>query len=361
LGLSPVARALARAVEAEPIPAVVVGLVHGHVTGFFRELATRPELRLVGVQDPAPALRAGRAAKHNLDASLLFADLDQMLQQTRPRVAFVFTNTQDHLEVVRACARRGVHVMVEKPLAVSVADGRAMASAAQRAKVHLLVNYETTWRPAHAEAAQIARDRARMGELRKIVSMDGHTGPKEIGVEPEFLEWLGDPRRNGGGALYDFGCYGANVMTHLMDGARPLSVTAITQQIKPDVYPRVDDEATILLAYPRAQGIIQASWNWPVGRKDLEIYGQRGFVFTSGTDKLRVRLPDPASGGKAADTARTAAPLPAGHRSPLEHMVAVLRGQTRPSPLASLENNLIVTEILDAARRAAKMGRTVRL
>ena len=83
-------------------------------------------------------------------------------------------------------------------------------------------------------------------------------------VSPEFLDWLLDPVRNGGGALTDFGCYGANLMTWLMRGQRPRSVTALTQHLKTDpVYARVDDEATIVLDYPTAQAIIQASWNWP--------------------------------------------------------------------------------------------------
>ena len=72
--------------------------------------------------------------------------------------------------------------------------------------------------------------------------------------QPEFLAWLNDPKLNGGGALYDFGCYGADLMTWLMDGQRPISVTATTQQIKPDIYPRVDDEATIILTYPKGAG-----------------------------------------------------------------------------------------------------------
>src|SRR3981189_3790792 len=80
-------------------------------------------------------------------------------------------------------------------------------------------------------------------------------------------------------------------MTWLVDGQRPQTVTAVTQQIKPDVYPRVDDEATIVLTYPHAQAIIQASWNWPFSRKDMEVYGQRGYAITVGRDAVRVRLP----------------------------------------------------------------------
>ena len=130
----------------------------------------------------------------------------------------------------------------------------------------------------------LLKERKAAGEIRKMVAMDGHNGPKAINVQPEFLDWLSDPVRNGAGALFDFGCYGANLMTWMMDNQRPLAVTAITQQFQPEVYPRVDDEATILLEYPHAQGIIQASWNWPFGRKDFEVYGDHGLAIATGGD-----------------------------------------------------------------------------
>ncbi|WP_317196170.1 Gfo/Idh/MocA family protein [Hymenobacter siberiensis] len=60
-------------------------------------------------------------------------------------------------------------------------------------------------------------DRA-LGDIRKMVAHDGHQGPKEIGVNAEFLAWLTDPVQNDGGALPDFGCYGADLMTWLMQG-----------------------------------------------------------------------------------------------------------------------------------------------
>ena len=152
-----------------------------------------------------------------------------------------------------------------------------------------MVNYETTWYPANHEAYSLVHEKNAIGALRKIVVHDGHSGPKEIGCLAAFLEWLTDPVLNGGGALTDFGCYGADLITWLMKGQRPTSVFAVTQQIKPRIYPQVDDEATIVLTYPEAQAIIQASWNWPFNRKDMEIYGQTGFVLVPQNNLLRVR------------------------------------------------------------------------
>jgi len=140
-----------------------------------------------------------------------------------------------------------------------------------------------------------------------------------------------------------------------MDGRRPDSVTAITQQIKPDVYPRVDDEATIILTYPRAQAIIQASWNWPFSRKDMEVYGQRGYAITVARDQLRMRLPEKA------EISADAKPLEKTKEDSVSYLRAVVLGGLKPDGQSSLETNLIVTEILDAARQSAATGKTVSL
>ncbi len=235
--------------------------------------------------------------------------------------------------------------MMEKPLAVSFEDAQAIAKAAKENAVAVLVNYETTWYRNTKDVYRIVRQNG-LGEIRKMVAHDGHRGPKEIGVGPEFLSWLTDPVLNGGGALMDFGCYGANLFTYLMDNQRPLTVTAITQHLKPQIYPCVEDEATIILTYPHAQGIIQASWNWPAGRKDLEIYGATASVCTVGRDLVRLRV------GDEPEKEMSSAPLDPPEDDPLAYLIAVVRGRQRPSGLSSLENNLIVNEILEAARRS---------
>jgi len=185
--------------------------------------------------------------------------------------------------------------------------------------------------------------------------MDGHQGPQEIGVGPEFFAWLTDPVKNGAGALFDFGCYGANLMTWMMDNQPPLAVTALVQTIKPRIYAHVDDQASVLLDYPKAQGIIEASWNWPFNRKDFEVYGETGYAVATGGDALRVRLP----GGQ--EESRKLGALPPDERDSISYLTAVVRGRRPASGLSSLENNLIVIEILDAARESARTGKTILL
>jgi predicted dehydrogenase len=332
----------------------IVGLVHGHVSGFFSQSLTRTDIQVVGIFEPERQIFLAYQKQFHLDQALLFTNLEEMLQQTRPQAVLVYTNTLDHRKVIEACSRRGIHVMVEKPLAVSMEDARAIAQSAKQGGIHVLVNYETTWYPSNRAAYDLIHEKA-IGEIRKAVIHDGHRGPTEIGVQPEFLSWLTDPKLNGGGALFDFGCYGADLMTWFMDGQRPDTVTAVTQHFKPDVYPRVDDEATIVLTYPKAQAIIQASWNWPFGRKDVEVYGQTGYAITVGNKDLHVRL------GSKEEEQLTAKPLAPPNDDSLTYLQAVLSGQVRSVGPSSLETNLVVTEILDAARRSAASGKTVRL
>jgi predicted dehydrogenase len=197
-------------------------------------------------------------------------------------------------------------------------------------------------------------DERQIGDIRKIVVHDGHKGPNEIGVNIEFLDWLTDPKENGGGALTDFGCYGANLITWLLKGERPVAVMAVTQQIKPEIYPKVDDEATIILEYPGRTGIIQASWNWPFNRKDMEIYGQTGYVFSENRTDLRIKLKEDEPEFKEKLSERTSP-----YDDPFSFLAAVVKGKIGipPNDLSSLQNNMIVMEILEAAKNSAKSGK----
>jgi predicted dehydrogenase len=340
--------------QGAPLRVALAGLAHGHAFGFFDQFQKRADLQVIGIAEADQQLAAQFQKKYGLASNIFYSDLEEMLKATHPQAVLAYTNTFDHRRVVEICARYGIPVMMEKPLAVSLEDALAIEKAAHAGKIQVLVNYETTWYRSNQAAYYVAHDKS-IGEIRKIVVHDGHSGPKEIGVGPEFLAWLVDPKLNGAGALFDFGCYGADLATWLMDGHRPDSVTAVTQQIKPDIYPRVDDEATIILTYPHAQAIIQASWNWPFSRKDMEVYGQTGYAITVGRDSLRVRLP-----GKE-EASVDSPPLPRTNEDSVSYLRAVLLDGAKPDVLSSLETNVFVTEILDAAKRSAASGKTILL
>jgi predicted dehydrogenase len=328
----------------------VAGLVHPHAGDVLKMLRrARADIQVVGVSEPIKEVRADFVSK-GVNPALVFPDEAEMIEKTHPQAVVIYSTTYDHRSAVEVAARYGVHAMMEKPLAVSMADAHAMASAARKGNIHLLVNFVTNWYASNAAAYELLHDGS-IGAARKIIVKDGHSSPRPLSGP---YGWIVDPKLNGGGALFDFGCYGANLSTWLMDGQRPTSVTAVTQTFKPDIYPRVDDEATIILTYPKAQAILQPSWNWPFDRKDMEVYGETGYAITVGTDALRVRKT-----GQPEEQVSLAG-LPPPQNDPLLYLKAVVDGVT-PSGPASLAINMIATEILDAARESARTGKMISL
>ena len=353
------ALALACRLGAEPAaPAVrlaIVGLVHDHARGFIPGLAGRGDVELVGIVEPDPELAGRYAAQFHLAKALFFPSIAALVASTKVDAVAAFTSTRDHRRVVEALAPLGIDVMMEKPMAVSSADARAMAAAAKKGGIELVVNYETTWYRSNQAAYGAVHGSGAVGPIRRIVVHDGHQGPVAIGCSPAFLGWLTDPVEDGGGASMDFGCYGADLATWLLDGARPTSVLAVFQHLQPAVYPRVEDEATIVLTYPGTLAILQASWNWPYGRKDMEVYGSEGALFVPNRDTVTLKR------GEARETALDAPALPEEQSNPVSYLVAVARGKLKPAGLSSAETNLIVCEILDAARESARTGRRIDL
>jgi len=338
-----------------PVKFAIMGLTHDHAGGFIPNTLRRKDIQLVGIVETNTDLVARYGERYHLPANFFYPSLKALIAHTNIDAVATFTSTYDHLAVAKNCAALGVRVMMmEKPLAVDLKQGQAMADIANQKGMQMIVNYETTWYSANQAAYTLVHDQV-IGDLRRIVVHDGHWGPRELGCSSNFLAWLTDPVLNGGGALMDFGCYGADLMTWLMDGARPTSVMAVTQHIKPEVYPKVEDEATIIVTYPKAQGIIQASWNWPYNRKDMEIYGQTGYVLVPKNDTLRILK------NRGTETEQTVPGLKGAQADPLSYLAAVVRGEIKPGGLSSLSVNLAVMEILDAARKSAQTGRRVDL
>ena len=233
-----------------------------------------------------------------------------------------------------------------------------MARLARQHRIHLLTNYETSWYPSLHEAYRLVRTENLLGPLRKVVAHTGHRGPREIGVNQEFLEWLTDPVQNGGGAVTDFGCYGINLMNWLTNNRRPTSVTCVLRNMKPAIYPHVDDDATIIIDYPQQQAIVQASWNWPISRKDLEIYGTNGQVICHDQARIELRTDDNAA-ARQLNPAQLVAP----YDDPFAFLAAVVAEKVKPtaSNPSALANNLLVVEILDAAKQSASQRQSIAL
>lgn len=334
----------------------VAGIVHGHSAWIFNR-ANKGDIDFVGIYEPNKEVVAKYKQRYKLKDELFFDDLEKMLDQTHPEGVAAFGPIADHIKVVRACAPRKIHVMVEKPLATSPKDAQEMNALAKKYDIKVLTNYETSWYSSNQHLMKL-KNEGKLGDIKKIMVNDGHQGPKEIGVSNEFFEWLTDPIKNGAGALTDFGCYGANLSTWMMNGQRPISVTAITHQNKPQIYPKVEDEATIILQYPSSQTIIQGSWNWTFARKDMEVYGTKGYAVAVNKTQIRQRFNE-----KDAEETLNLSPRPAPYEDPFDVFAQTIRGkiQLEANDLYELPNNLLVVEILEAAKKSAQTGKTVKL
>ncbi|MCK5465603.1 MAG: Gfo/Idh/MocA family oxidoreductase [Bacteroidales bacterium] len=344
------------AVGQERVRIGIAGLSHSHVIPLLRNL-DRDDIQIVGIAENDPDLSRRYAEKYNFDRDLLFESLDEMLEQTKPEGVITFTSIFDHFKVVEACAPRGIHVMVEKPLAVNIRHANAMSELSKEHGILVLTNYETSWYQSNYAGLEMISE-GEIGELRKIIVYDGHKGPKEINVNSEFLEWLTDPVLNGGGAVTDFGCYGADLITWIMKGEKPISVFADLKQYKPDVYPSVDDDATIVLSYPTMEGVIHASWNWPFNRKDMHVYGTTGYIFIDDAETIRYRLDE-----KSEEMVKKVPSSDAPFNDPFAFFASAIRGviEVGPTDLSSPEINVTVVEILEAARESSKTGNKVKL
>jgi predicted dehydrogenase len=343
---------------AQPIRLAVAGITHDHVPWILGGNVNH-DVKLVAVYERDTSLWPLYIKRFHLDPKLFYSNLDKMLEEVKPTAVAAFGSINQHITVVEACAPRKIHVMVEKPLAVTREQAEKMVQLASANNIHLLTNYETSWYPTTEKTYQLVKDSGYIGKLTKAVFHHGHEGPKKIGVSKQFFNWLTDPVENGGGALIDFGCYGANIITYLMQDEEPVSVTAVTQNIQPEVYTKVDDEATIIVTYPSAQCIIQASWNWPFGRKDMEIYGDGGYVISLDKNNMRVRN----NRMKLEETRKVSTDDVNVYTDPFSYFADVINGKIKVPHYGvySLENNVRVVRILDAARESAKTGKTVKL
>lgn len=330
----------------------VAGLTHDHVHNIMHQFKTG-QVIIAGIAETDPQLIARYKKSYQLPDSLFYPNLSDLIAHTHPDAILAYNAIAEHLAVVETCAPKGISVMVEKPLATTVKDADRIAALARQYHIQVLTNYETTWYNTNQQIFEMVNLQHAIGDPRKMIVHDGHQGPKEIGCSPDFLNWLTDPVKNGGGAIRDFGCYGANLMTWLMHGQAPVAVIAVTHQIKPDLYPKVDDDATILLEYPSATGIIEASWNWPFGIKDWEVFGATGYLHALNDKVLEERTKQ----------AYDSIPVhPAAYRDNITYLADVLSGKTDPgNDLSSLPNNLIVVRILEAASRSARQGKRIAL
>jgi len=337
----------------KPLRLGIIGLVHDHVHWIFNK--NRENINLVGIVETNEKAIEKFKNRYHLPDSLFFTTYEALINKAKPEAVSAFTSTAKHLEVVAYFAPKGIPIMVEKPIAASFKEAKAIDSIQKKYSVPVITNYETSWYNSTYAAKSILEEQ-RIGVLTKIVFNTGHPGPMEIGCSPEFLEWLTDPIQNGGGALTDFGCYGANISTWITEGEKPISIMCLAKQTKSELYPKVDDDTTILIEYQKHQVLIQASWNWSHNRKDMQLYGTNGYIDCKNSTEMLVLEEE-----KKGPYRFTPPEIEKARKDPFEMLYEIVRFNKTLDPydVYSMENNLMVSKILSLAKLSAEKNRTV--
>jgi predicted dehydrogenase len=331
----------------------IVGLDHDHVWGLLRDLTGEPNAELVAIADAHTELVDQAKAKVPPTVKF-YSDYIKMLDEMKPDGVIVTTENDRHLEILRECAKRHIHYSTEKPLATTAADAREMERLANQAGIKVMVNYWNAWvAPTHALFHRVHDNQ--LGPVQRIIVRYGHQGPKEIGVSKYFADWLYDPVKNGGGAIMDFGCYGAEWAIWLK--GRPARVSAVTQKLKLEQHNAVDDDATIVLDYPDGTAIIEASWDWPYNMGQVQVFGPKGSLLATARD-LFSRSTGRQEANAALEGERVALDPPAREtNNPVSYFVDCIRNNKPIEDPLSMKLNVQVMEILDAARESARTGK----
>ena len=365
---------LALPVAAQEYKIAVVSMLHAHVWLHLGTMLEGKNARLVGVAETLPELlaRAKRTdqipqsqnTRPGVPENLFFADWKKMIDETKPDIVWAFTPTNEHVDVVRYCAPRGIHVMMEKPLAATYKEALEIQALAKKYNTLAMANYGSTWQASNY-AVKAAVDAGEIGPVWRLHAVQGSGGPGDPKTS-SFVSWLADPIKNGGGAMVDFGCYIVNWSLWLK--GMPESVYATANHLKPDLYPNVEDNATMILNYKDGVAILEASWDLPPAqRTGNEIYGLKGSIVGSAIRKAgqpgapRPATPQGGGRGQQQGDPLPVTPLPPERADPIAYMVDRIRHKQALDGPSALDLNVEVQEVLEAAKISIKTGKVVPL
>jgi scyllo-inositol 2-dehydrogenase (NADP+) len=332
----------------------VVGLVHSHVWGHLHTMVEGKVAKLVGVSEPNPELVA-EAKKAGVPDSLFFPDYRKMLDGAKPDIVWAFVENNRHLEVAKECASRHINLIFEKPLAANYAQAKEIKALAEKNNIRVMTNYQMAWWPANY-VAKAAVDKGEIGKVWRLHGIVGHGGPGSEGPRNKyFFEWLTDPEKNGAGALMDFGCY--NALWSLWYLGRPTAVYALVDHLRPERFPKVEDNADLVLSYPNGVGLFEGSWDLPRSYQDLELFGWGGSGDSGSIymehDKVELR-----KGKKSTELDLT--PLPEEASEPIAYMVSRMKANQPIEGLTAIDINVDVIHIIDLAKESVRTGKAVK-
>jgi predicted dehydrogenase len=325
----------------------VACLVHDHVWGDLSHWKAQPNATLITAGDIHPELC--ERAKGEFGLATTYGSWQAMLQTEGDNldIVHVAAPNSDHADIVEACAARGIHVVLEKPMAATLSQAQRMIEAARAAETTLMINWPSAWSPAFQELERRLLAGA-IGDVRYFKYRSAHNGPREIGCSPYFVDWLYDASKNGAGAFMDYCGYGAVMCARFL--GRPDKVTGLRAVLAKD-YPIADDNAIIAMQFPHAFGVAEASWTQPTGyiAPNPIAYGSDGALAIQGGNLI---LLSPSGASETIPAPPTESP----RRNPAEYLLWSLESGQPIEGICSASVSLIAQEILEAGLRSADSG-----
>lgn len=342
-----------------------IGLELDGSWGFMNQAQAEPEAELVAVADPHPDL-IERAKTTTKPGVRFFDDYVRMLDEVKPDAVLSTTPNNQHLEIVRACARRRIHVWFQKPMATNLKDAREMERLAREAGIVLMINYWNLWEP--AMQALTARVQAGdIGPVERFVSRNAFPASKNAATKrmsPYYFNYFHDAVKHGGGAIMDQGTYGIDYALWLM--GRPTRVFAVGKNLRALDGLRTEDEGWVMLDYPKATAVIWGGWwvlpetapgvgeNLITGPKGILSRAMGAVTFTPGAD--------PGNGIKTGPPQTVPAPeIPPERRHGVAHFVDCIRHNKSPDTPHTAALNVMVHEVVEAAYESIRTGRAITL
>jgi predicted dehydrogenase len=315
-------------------------------------------LRIVGGADSNRPLR--EKLRREAGVTALFADCREMFRKVEADAVLVCASNAGGVPIVEAAAARGLHAMVEKPMAATAEGARRMLAASKKHGTRLMVSWPIAWDPAVVRALELV-EAGDLGQVFHARIHMAHQGPKEAGCTPYFWRWLYDAKENGAGALVDYCCYGAAVMAALW--GRPRQVLGVARTLVKRI--PVDDNALVVGLWPQRTVLSQGCWTQNPDFHELLFLGVKGTLETSRGRLFRTHTrPEDFShwGAERLNRKEIALPkLPPGRRNGPEHFIECLRDGRPFIRLCRAETGVLAQEILSAGLRSEKSGRRVNL
>lgn len=329
----------------------IIGLRHSHVWGHIGKMIDGKPVKLVGIAETLPDMIA-EAKKRGAPDSLFYTDYKKLLDEKKPSMVWAFVENNRHLEIAEACAPRKIHIIYEKPLASTLREAQNIRRLSLQHGIFVMTNYQMAWWGANYTAKKVA-DSGELGKVWRLRGIVGHGGPGgSQGLNKVFFDWLTDPEKNGAGALMDFGCY--NALWSLWYLGRPETVYARTNQLRPEEFPKVEDNSTFVFGYKNGSGVFEGSWDLPRSFQDLEVFGRSGSVYMV-NGKVEMRK------GREPASVVTIDPLPPERTEPIGYMMHCINTKRPPDGLVAIDINVDVVEIIEASKMSVKEGKAIRL